>query len=358
MSSITYTTKNYRTYALSTEEGIFISASAFNEHEQPMSAFVKRNSDGQISIEVQNESLSSAHEDWKKNNSKQSEFIDKYVKVFQVAFTLMLAGISFIRVPAITVSVSVFWVISLFTSGLYNISYYCAALVYGKLKVPAISRYHGAEHMAFHAEIKYNRVPTVDEIANESIYEFACTTTESLLLPTFVSVVRTIIVTIISCFGFYILNYLTVSWQRDWKYNLIILFVVVSMTLVAKFLKKLPDIVKKCFENEKFLKLFQWSVVSKPGKDEIEVAQQAIKMLYFMNEKINNDPDGYAFEDVSFDILHKKAVYTFCNGQTGIGTLIDYINNVFTIINAEIVEDENDVSDIKTHDGSEIISSK
>ena len=168
---INYTSKRYQTFALSTEEGIFISSSSFKDAEQPMSAFVTRNSEGDIVAQIQNESVTSAHDDWKKDHQQQVEFARTYVKVFQVLFSLLPACIALIRVPFLTFFAMTFWIVSLFTNALYNISCYFTSMIYGKIVCPVFARYHGAEHMAFHAEAKYNRVPTISEISQESMYD-------------------------------------------------------------------------------------------------------------------------------------------------------------------------------------------
>ena len=192
--SVTCTKSVSRIFAVSTENGIFVSANAFNEDEQPMSAFVTRDAEGNIVGKIVNESLTSAHDEWKENNSVQFDFVNKYTTFFQVLFSLIVAAIAMIKNTNVTIIFSLLWLISLFTSSLYNVSYYCAILIYNKIKAPAIARYHAAEHMAYHAFNEYNRVPTMNEISQQTMYEYKCATTDSLIVPTAVSLIRTFII--------------------------------------------------------------------------------------------------------------------------------------------------------------------
>ena len=341
---VTISNKRQQVSAYSTESGIFISSTAFKDGEQPMSAFVSRDENGDIQAQIINESISLAHEKWKEKYSIETLLVDRYVKIFQVVYTILIALIAMVKIPVITVFVSTLWVVSLFTGALHSISFYSSILVYNKLKFPIFPKYHGAEHMAVRAEKKYKRIPTISEIANESIYEYQCSTTNTLLVPTCFSIVKTIIISIVLLSGYYLCTLMTNTWIQSWQYYIIFAFVVVFSILVGKLLSMLPDLIKKCMKNEFILKLFQWAVVSKPGKDEIEIAQQAIRLRYLMNEKISKDQEGYAFEDVSIDVLHKTAIYTFRNGKTGTTTLYEYIESIVAILNAEIEECDDNVS--------------
>lgn len=342
-SSITYTKTTSRIFAVSTETGIFVSASAFPDDEQPMSAFVTRDSDGNIVGKIVNESLASAHDEWKEKNPYQYDFVNKYTKFFQVFFTILIGLITLLKNTNITLFFSIMWVVSLFTGSLYNVSYYCSILIYNKIKMPSIARFHAAEHMAYHVANEFKRVPTLNEISEASMYEYKCATTESLLIPTAVSVIRTICVTVSVFFVGAGFLYLLKTWSDSWEYNFLFVLLVAITACVSKLLVNIPSFVTKRLKKESFfLKIMQWPVVSKPNKDEIEIAQQAIRLHYLMDDTIKEDSEGYKIEDVSFDLLNKKAIYTFCNGKTGRITLLEYINSVVAILNAKIEKNEDD----------------
>ena len=338
-SYVTVTKKVSQIYAVSTEAGIFVSADAFSEDEQPMSGFVTRNSDGKIVGTIVNESLSSAHSDWQEKNPAQTNHVKKWTKIFQTIFTLIIASFAMIRNSNITLFVSLVWVISLFTSSLYNVSYYFAMLTFFKIKEPIIAKYHAAEHMVFCAAREFQRVPTLNEISRESMYSYKCSITESLLLPTAVSVIRTLIISASVFFIWPGLLYLSNIWSNTWEYNFLFLILVIMVALIVKLLKGVPTFVDKQLRKEGlFLKIMQSSVVSMPGKEEMEIAQQASNLRFLMNEIINKDSEGYKVEDISFDLISKRAIYTFCNGKVGQITLIEYINSVMNLLNADVKE--------------------
>lgn len=336
-----YAIKNAGTLAIATHEGILVSCTAM-ERIQTMCAYVKRNQDGTIEKEFIDQSITAQFEDYKKNNTEEDIFVTKSTVRFQLIFSAILALIAIFGGKIVAIFSIVLWVSMYISSALYNIAYTTSIALYHH-KHPSLSKYHGAEHMAFQAYIKLNRLPTIEEIASGSKFDNNCTSVDTSLKPTVLSILNSLIIVSTLVPAITLVLYGLNNWQHIWGHIIIIFMIIFFIAFLNFAIERIEKLVQKGFASGFLTKLTQWTVVKTPSASEIQVAQEAIKVQQEMDKMIANDQEGFEAGYVDFHIGEKKAIYTYPNGAKHKTTLKEYISSIQALQDAVKV-DANDVS--------------
>ena len=346
-SKKTYVLTRSRLEACSTEEGIFISVSAF-DGEQPMCGYVFRNADGTIEKKTYYQSIIAQYNDWKKANSIEKEYVEKKSKLINLIITLLLGALIFLGNNILTCFSVVLWIVLFFTNGLSIISYFIATAMYHK-KFPKLSMYHGAEHKAIIAYDRYKRIPTIEEISKETIYDNNCSSIDYSLKPVVLCMLNAIILTVSIVAGGYFFLYCINSWQDDWKYMLFIMIMTYVRILYFLITVITDRLVSKGFDSGLLTHLTQWTVVKEPTYQEIEVAHEALKLREEIDQMVKEHEDDFTIVNLQFDVKEKRAIYTFCNGRDAKITINEYLAQIRTLRDAEEV-DYDEVKKDKNHE--------
>ena len=340
-----YAITRERLTAISTKDGIMISSSKFPGEQQPMCVYVYRNEDGEIESAYYNQSLISRHLDWKEEHPEEDTFVKRATPIITLIISMIFATIAILGNKWVTISAITFWVILSITEALYNISYLTALTIY-HYKVPSLPRYHGAEHMAIKAFERLHRIPTMEEIKEEDIYDGDCSSVHTTLKPTLQSLINSLVITVTLIPAIYGFIYVINNFQGTWIYGLLFLFVVIYLALLEKFFNTTPILLDKGFESNKITRFIQWTVIHKPTQEDLDVALTALRMREKLDETIQEDIDGFICEGVNFSLSDKCAVFSYKNGKMAKVTLNEYISQIRSYLHAEMIE-EKDIANIK-----------
>ncbi|MBQ9280289.1 MAG: DUF1385 domain-containing protein [Clostridia bacterium] len=331
-----YAISRSRLEACSTHEGILMSSSSLSG-DQSMCAYVKRNPDGTMEKMFFNQSIIAQSSDYKKEYHHEADFVSPRATVLQFFISAILAIIAIFGSKTIAIFALAFWAVMYFSNALSNVAY-CIALAWYHQKYPSLSRYHGAEHMAIRAYEKYQRIPTLEEMREESIYDNNCSSIDTSLGPTIISLLNALILTITALPVIALVLYGLEHWKNVLVYGGVTLLFMVYLPTICLLLERVPNLVEKGFDSGFLTRLTQWMVVKTPTDAELEVAQEALKLRDLLNKMIEEDPEGFEVNMVNFNVIEKKAVYTYENGREAKITLDEYIGSIKAIRDAVEME--------------------
>ena len=323
--------------AFSTETGITMSSQAFVDIPK-MCVSVCYDEEDNLKTTVYRESIKIVEKDYFKKNPSRKDDQNFYSGIVCILVVLLYCIIgALVRTKTFT-TILVFSLISICASNaLVNFAVYVANIVY-MAKHPSLSRFHSAEHMAVISFRKKEKMPSMEEIKQTSRFDVGCSQVESILVPFVTSLINSIILTVmISLIHFNLIQ--TLDGMGDTRgFAFIVPIFAFYYIMNEKLLLRVGSYVKKAFEHESIVKLFQWPLLLKPTERELILAEEALRQRELMDQEIMANPSDYTTESVCFNPKENKTLYILENGQRLHTTIDEYIDWIESYKKADVVE--------------------
>ena len=339
--SVSYVYHVNRLEAFSTETGITISSTAFVDISK-MCVSVNYDEEGNIQSVVHNESIrlvEKAHFQEHPSRKKDVSFYSGCVCALTLLFYFLIGA--FVHNKIFT-TCALFSLISICaTNTMVHWGSYAGNIVY-MAKHPQLSRFHSAEHMALMAYHRNESMPSMEEIKKTSRFDKGCSQVESILIPFATSLASSIILTVVIITIHY--GLIAILGQvYDTRWSIFIIPIIMFFYLMSeKFLAFVIELVKKLFEHESVVKLFQWPLLWKPTERELILAREALIQRELLDEEIMKHAEDYTTESVCFNPQEGKTQYILENGNQLYTTIDEYVEWIESYKKAEVIEREDD----------------
>lgn len=318
--------------AFATPGGIFVSSTAFSD-VQKTSAFTYYNDDGEIETKIWNRSIGITRKEYFNEHKEIENYLVRasvctYVALFTILLILALLG----NVTLIVYGL-IFMIFAILTEAHTSFVNYVVDICYANYS-PTFSKYHSAEHMASKALIKLGRVPTMEEIKQETRFDVNCTTVDTIVTM-LTSLFDTFVLTTASVFTTknFIVAYAYAPSVFLQLFSVII--VIVLIFALRAVLRKSNAMIIGLLKRERFLKLFQAPLLKEPSDRELAIAEEAFNTQYKMDKKIQENEEAYETATYYFELCDRTVVYELKNGEIYKSTLKEYFDFIHAIATAE-----------------------